>query len=99
MDTTGVFLHQLSLMPGHGSTCEQALLSICFCVWTKYEGYNLQGTQSCGREGNLKKMSGNIYCFDFSEKLSPLPISGESYYTVLSSGNCQPPLPFTPKVR
>lgn len=55
MDTTGVFLHQLSLMPGHVSICEQALLSICFCVWTKYEGDNLQGTQSCGREGNKKK--------------------------------------------
>lgn len=54
---------------------KKRLLSTSFCARTKSEGYNLQGTQSCGREGN-KKLLGNIYCFDFSEKLSLLPISG-----------------------
>lgn len=100
MDTTGRFLgcyHWCLEMAPSVNKLYWAFL--CVCAWSKYEGDNLQGTQSCWREGIFKKkVFGNIYCFDFSEKLSPLPISGilphVSFFWELSASS-----PLYPRVK
>lgn len=75
INATGHFFAGCHRCPEIAPSVNKHLLSINFCACAKHEGYNLLTTQSHGREEN-KTWFVNIYCFNFSEKLSPLPISG-----------------------